>query len=59
MFILLVLGVLAREKKSLVEKNNDIEADAELSSLMKEWEEYMKDFEPADMLTFVVGARAT
>lgn len=35
----------------------DINAEEETSQLMKEWEENMKDFVPADMITFEMSGR--
>jgi hypothetical protein len=35
-----------------------VDADAEQDNLMAEWEEYMEDFVPADMITFDIASRS-
>ena len=38
--------------------SNDLNEDEETALLMKEWETYMNDFVPADLITFEISGRA-
>lgn len=57
LFVLFVSLALAQEDPhEHIESEDEISADR--SALMEEWDTYMKDFVPADMMTFELPARA-